>query len=177
MDFNSDEWHADETVVKIRGKKYYLWFVVDSETRFVLGFFLGDRSSSSAHTVMSLVKALGKPKSIVTDNWDAYNMAVKTQLPDAKHIHVEDFSSDISNNLLESFNKTFKAWYKTKCGFDSYGNAHSLIGIFVFFYNYLRPHSGLSGLTPAQVAGLNYNPNLRNIFFRSAYKLKGKMMR
>jgi transposase-like protein len=28
MDFNSDEWHADETVVKIAGKKYYIWFII-----------------------------------------------------------------------------------------------------------------------------------------------------
>ena len=36
MNFDSDEWHADETVVKISGKKYYIWFIIDSETRFVL---------------------------------------------------------------------------------------------------------------------------------------------
>ena len=36
LNFNSDEWHADETVVKIQGEKYYLWLILDSETRFVL---------------------------------------------------------------------------------------------------------------------------------------------
>ena len=40
LNFNSDEWHADETVVKILGEKYYLWLILDSETRFVLGFHL-----------------------------------------------------------------------------------------------------------------------------------------
>jgi len=40
LNFNSDEWHVDETVVKIAGKKYYLWFVIDSEARFILGFHL-----------------------------------------------------------------------------------------------------------------------------------------
>jgi len=35
---SSDEWHADETVVKISGKKYYVWFIIDSETRFIIGF-------------------------------------------------------------------------------------------------------------------------------------------
>jgi len=174
MDFNSDEWHADETVVKIRGKKYYLWFVVDSETRFVLGFHLSDRSSVAAHTVMNQVSTLGKPQSIVTDKWDAYIMAIKKHLPGCKHIRVEDFDDWISNNLIESFNKTFKAWYKTKNGFDSYRSAHAMISVFVFHYNYLRPHSSLSNLTPAQVAGLIYNPNPKNIFVRSAYNIKGK---
>ncbi len=40
LDFNSDEWHAEETVVKIKGVKHYIWFIIYSETRFVLGFQL-----------------------------------------------------------------------------------------------------------------------------------------
>lgn len=46
MNFDSDEWHADETVVKISGKKYYVWFIIDSETRFVLGFHLSPHRDS-----------------------------------------------------------------------------------------------------------------------------------
>ena len=172
MDFNSDEWHADETVVKVKGKKYYLWFVIDAETRFLLGFYLSDRSASSAHAVLSSVKSLGSPRSVVTDNWDAYKVAVKKHFPNASHINVENFAADISNNLIESFNKTFKAWYNTKYGFNSYVNAHSLISTFVFFYNFLRPHSSLNNLTPAQVAGLNYCPNPKNPFIRSAYLIR-----
>ncbi|SHK26356.1 hypothetical protein SAMN02745912_02804, partial [Paramaledivibacter caminithermalis DSM 15212] len=34
---------------------------------------------------------------------------------------------------------------------------NNLISMFVFFYNFVRPHSSLNGLTPAQVAGLNLN--------------------
>lgn len=177
MNFNSDEWHADETVIKIRGKKHYLWFVVDAETRFVLGFFLGDRSSTSAHSVLCEAASRGNPQSLVSDRLKAYKHAVRTHLPHADHIRVKDFADDISNNLLESFNKTFKAWYKTKCGFDSFLNANSLITVFVFFYNYLRPHSSLNNFTPAQVAGLTYNPQPRNPFVRSSYFAVGKMMR
>ena len=68
MDFNSDEWHADETVVKINGKKHYIWFIIDSETRFVLGFHLSPyRDSSQAHSLFSYVAPMGNPQSIVSD--------------------------------------------------------------------------------------------------------------
>ena len=56
---------------------------------------------------------------------------------------------------MECFNKHFKAWYKTIQGFSSLESANNLISMFVFFFNFVRPHSALNGLTPAQVAGLN----------------------
>ena len=71
---------------------------------------------------------------------------------------------DISNNLIESFNNRFKAWYKTKRGFHSFESANATISVFVFFFNFIRPHQGLGGLTPAQVAGANYNPNPKKLF-------------
>ena len=72
LDFNSDEWHVDETVVKIEGVKYYIWFIVDSETRFVLGFHLSPhRNSSQAFTLLNSVKDMGTPDAIVSDRYSA----------------------------------------------------------------------------------------------------------
>ncbi len=117
LNFNSDEWHADETVVKIQGEKYYLWLILDSETRFVLGFHLDrHRDSPQAFTILEAVKPLGSPGAIVSDRYFAYRMPVKT-LHGVQHIRVESFHDDITNNLIECFNKQFKAWYKTKQGF------------------------------------------------------------
>jgi transposase-like protein len=157
LDFNSDEWHADETVIKISGKKYYIWFIIDSETRFVLGFHLSPyRNSEQAFTLLNSVKDLGTTTAIVSDRYSAYKVPIKAILGDSIiHIRVESFKDDISNNLIESFHHQFKAWYKTKQGFNSVESANNLISMFVFFYNFVRPHSSLNGLTPAQVAGLN----------------------
>lgn len=154
LDFNSDEWHADETVVKIHGVKHYLWLIVDAETRFVLGFHLSPhRDSPQAFTLLDSVKALGKPQAIVTDRYSAYKAPVKA-FGDVQHIRVQSFGGDITNNLIECFNKQFKAWYKTKQGFSSFASANNLISMFVFFHNFVRPHSALNDLTPAQCAGL-----------------------
>jgi len=96
---------------------------------------------------------MGTPQSIVSDRYFAYQMPVKT-LYGIQHIRVESFHDDITNNLIECFNKQFKAWYKTKQGFSSFASANNLISMFIFFYNFVRPHSALNGLTPAQCAGL-----------------------
>lgn len=165
MDFNSDEWHADETVIKINGQKYCIWFIIDSETRFVLGFHLSPkRDSPQAHSLFSLVARMGNPHTIVSDRYAAYRVPCKCYFPNAKHIRVESFKDDISNNLIEAFNNRFKAWYKTKRGFNSFQAANASISVFVFFFNFIRPHQGLDDLTPAQVAGANYDPNPRNLF-------------
>ena len=165
LDFNSDEWHADETVVKIMGIKHYIWFIIDSETRFVLGFHLSPhRDSPQAFTLMNAVKDLGKPSAVVSDRYSAYKVPIKSILCDVRHIRVESFKDDISNNLIECFNKQFKAWYKTKQGFNSFSSANNLISMFVFFFNFVRPHSALNGLTPAQVAGLSLSHKQKQKF-------------
>ncbi len=162
MDFNSDEWHADETVVKINGVKHYIWFIIDSETRFVLGFHLSPhRDSPQAFSLFDSVKKYGKPKALVSDRYSAYKVPTKSVFG-VKHIRVASFKDDISNNLIEAFNKQFKYWYKTRYGFNSFESANSMILMFVFFYNFIRPHSSLSNLTPAQVAGCNYSDRQRN---------------
>ena len=75
---------------------------------------------------------------------------------------VASFKDDISNNIIEAFNKQFKYWYKTRYGFNSFESANSMIMMFVFFFNFIRPHSSLSNLTPAQVAGLKYSKRQQN---------------
>ena len=173
-DKNSDEWHADETVVKIQGVKHYLRLIVDAETRFVLGFHLSPhRDSSQAFTLLDSVKHLGKPHVIVTDRYSAYKAPIKA-FDDVQHIRVQSFGDDITNNLIKCFNKQFKAWYKTKQGFSSFSSANNLISMFVFFHNFVRPHSALNGLTPAQCAGLKLSKRRKRFSFaRCITKLAG----
>ena len=163
LDFQSDDWHADKTVVFINGVKYYLWIAIDSETRFVLAFHLSKyRGEDSAFSLINKSKEFGEPSNLITDRWPAYNQAIKQVLPNTKHLPFKPMSSDINNNLIESFNKTFKTWYKTKKGFNSYESANNLIYMFMFHYNFIRPHGSLNNLTPAQVAGLNLSEKVKD---------------
>ena len=154
LNFNSDEWHADETVVKIRGVKYYLWLIVDSETRFVLGFHLSQhRDSPQAFSLLNSVKHLWQARS------RRHRPLQRLQSPREGCAGRQTYPGPElprrhTNNLIECFNKQFKAWYKTKQEFASFDSASNLIALFLFFYNFVRPHSALDGFTPVQVAGL-----------------------
>lgn len=166
INLDSDEWHTDETIVKIAGVKHYIWFIVDSETRFIIGFHLSPhRDSTQAVSLLHEAKQLGNPNAIVSDRYAAYKVPVKSLFNGVKHIRVESFKDDISNNLIEAFHKQFKAWYKTKQGFHSFNHANNLISMFVFFFNFVRPHSALNGLTPAQVAGLDLSHKQKRDFW------------
>ena len=105
---------------------------------------------------------MGTPRTIVSDRYFAYQMPVKT-LHGGQHIRVESFHDDITNNLIECFNKQFKAWYKTKQSFSSFASANNLISMFIFFYNFVRPHSALNGITPAQCAGLHLSKKRKRV--------------
>ena len=89
-------------------------------------------------------------------------------MPNTEHLPVAPMSSDVNNNLIESFNKTFKAWYKAKKGFNSFEKANNLIYLFIFHYNFIRPHGSLNNCTPAEVAGFASDSLAKNSWFSAA---------
>lgn len=134
LNFNSDERHADETVVKIQGEKYYLWLILDSKTALSSASIW--IATGTTHRLLPYWKPMGTPQAIVSDHYFAYQMPVKT-LHGVHHIRVESFHDDITNNL---------------------------ISMFIFFYNFVRPHSALNNLTPAQCAGLRLSKKRKREF-------------
>lgn len=163
LNLQSDDWHADETVVFINGERYYLCLAIDSETRFILAFHLPkSRSSDSAYTLINEAKNHGEPTYFITDRLPSYNEAAATVLPNTEHVTVPPMSSDIN------FNKTFKAWYKAKKGGNSFEKANNLIYLFIFYYNFIRPHGSLNNCTPAEVAGFASDSFAKNSWFSAA---------
>lgn len=79
LNFDSDEWHADETVVKIAGVKHYIWFIIDSKTRFVIGFRLSPhRDLPQAVSLFNEARKHGNPSAIVSDRYSAYKIPTKS---------------------------------------------------------------------------------------------------
>ncbi|SQC85632.1 ISCpe7, transposase [Clostridium perfringens] len=117
---------------------------------------------------MNQAKSMGKPNNFITDRLPSYNEAVKTVLNESTHIPVPPMSSDTNNNLIESFKKHLKHGIKTKKGFNSFEKANNLIYMFIFHYNFIRPHGSLNGSTPAEVAGFSTNDSNKHNWFIAA---------
>lgn len=57
-----------------------------------------------------------------------------------------------SNNLLERLNGTVRERLKVMRGFDGEEGAKATLDAWRTYYNYIRPHQGLDGKTPAEMA-------------------------
>ena len=151
-----DTWIADETVVKIGGKNWWLWDIIDADTRFLLATHLSQtRTAKDAQNLMrQAYEKTGKvPRQIVTDRLRAYLDGIELQFgADTKHQHGSPFDVESNTNLIERFHGTLKDRLKVMRGLKSPETADFLIKGWLVFYNYIRPHESLDDKTPAEVA-------------------------
>ncbi|EHO80367.1 integrase core domain-containing protein [Fusobacterium ulcerans] len=105
------------------------------------------------------------PAAILSDRLPSYSIPTKLVFDSSKYIKVQSWFDETTNNLIESFFKRFKHKYKTCHELKVEASVQALLESFFFFYNYIRPHSGLNNETPARVAGVKYSELQRvNLF-------------
>ena len=156
----SDLWNADEQFIKVKGKEQYIWNVLDNETRFLLASNQSPtRSTQDARETFQKAKAIAgkKAKTIVTDGSFSYNASVQKEFatyqnPKPHYRYVSLKEHDSNNNVIERFHGSFRQRDKVMRGFK--GNQKQHAENFRTFYNFIRGHQALNGLTPAQRAGI-----------------------
>ena len=150
-----DTWIADETVIKIGGKNYWLWDIIDPDTRFLLATYLSpNRGIAQAKKLMELAsERAGKvPNIVVTDKLASYIDGIELAFgSETKHIQATPFSG---TQLIERWHGTLKERTKVVWGLKKPETAKDFLEGFLFFYNFLRPHESLKDKTPAEIAEL-----------------------
>lgn len=161
-------WHSDEMTVFIKKegeKKYYewIWNIMDAKTRYLLACQVTEeRYVKDARKSLKRAKntAASRPDLVVTDGLQAYNEAVKAEFFDINafiqnpHLRLKDFETKPNNNIVERLNGTFRERTKVMRSLDSSCTAAEMMVGFQTYYNYIRPHQGIGGLTPAQMANI-----------------------
>lgn len=167
----SNIWHSDEMTINIKKKgekSYYewIWNVMDSETRYLLACRITkNRFKEDARKPLKDAKKRTnkKPDAIVTDGLQAYREAIKKEFynRDANiqnpHLRLKSFEIKPNNNIIERLNNTYRERLKIMRGLSKNDGADDFAEAMRVYYNYLRPHQALDGLTPSQVAGIPIN--------------------
>lgn len=156
----SDTWRADELYLKVKGNMKYLFALMDDETRFWIAQEVAD--TKFTHDARLLLRAglkiTGKkPATLITDGLPSYHDAYLSELCSfeegwSEHIHKITLSGSHNNNKMERFNGEVRDREKTMRGLKK-TNTPILTG-YQIFHNYMRPHEGLSGKTPAEACGI-----------------------
>lgn len=68
------------------------------------------------------------------------------------HIRLKDFETKPNNNIVGRLDGTFRERTKVVRCFDSDIGASEFCDGMRVYYNYIRSHQGIGGLTPAQIA-------------------------
>ena len=151
------EWVADELVLKVGKKKYWLWNIMDRKSRFLLATHLTPlRDAKAAEIVIrkAMETAANTPAEIRSDKLPSYTPAIRKLLPNTKHIQSQGLSAEVNNNLSERLQGTIRDRDKVLRAMKTRESGQNYLDGWALDYNLFRPHMGLDDKTPAQAAGI-----------------------
>jgi putative transposase len=155
-----DAWRTDELFLKVKGDMKYLYALMDDETRFWIAQQVADtKYTANINPLFREGKELtGKrPNTLISDGAPNFNDSFKKEFftinnPRTKHIKHIRLQGDHNNNKMERFNGEVRDREKVMRGLKK-ANTPILAG-YQIYHNYMRPHEGLEGKTPAEVCGI-----------------------
>ena len=113
-------WVADEVAVKVGGKNYWLFNVMDSGTRFLLSAYLSPTRTTRAAAALAMARQRSNnpPRQLKTDGLASYHDAVPRVFPThpVKHVVSQGIRAEINNNLNERLQGTIRNKDKILCG-------------------------------------------------------------
>ena len=155
----SDTWVADEKYIKVKGKKGFVWFVMDALSRSIIGYRVSDNRAVGAcilamRMAFSKIKELPKNFRFIADGYSAYPLAAQQfALQEVNSLHFEitqvlGLTNDDAvsaefrpyKQIVERLNRTFNSSYRVTCGYDNFDGANYSVSLWVAYYNFLRPH-------------------------------------
>jgi putative transposase len=160
-----DAWRTDELFVKVKGDMKYLYALMDDETRFWIAQQVADtKYTANINPLFKQGKELtGKrPNTLISDGArnfnDSFNKEFYTNTtPRTRHIRHIRLQGDHNNNKMERFNGEVRDREKTMRGLKKIDT--SILPGYQIYHNYMRPHEGLNGKTPAEKCGIEIEGN------------------
>jgi transposase-like protein len=157
----SDTWRADELYMKFHGNMKYVFAMMDDDTRFWIAQEVADtKETHDAQHLFQLAKerAGKKPQVLITDGLRSYRDAwlkeFRTNKSENSTVHIRQITlaGQHNNNKMERLNGEIRDREKVTRNLKK-TDSPILTGMQIY-HNYVRPHMGLEGKTPADLAGI-----------------------
>ncbi len=151
---------ADETYIKVKGIKGYIWFIMDAVSRSVIGYQVSDNRTVgpcilAMRMAFKRVKDITKGFKFIADGYSAYPLAAQQFALKEKDPLAFDITQVIGltnddavskqfrpyKQMVERLNRTFKVTYRCSCGYDNFDGANYAVSLWVAYYNFLRKHT------------------------------------
>ncbi len=151
---------ADETYIKVKGKKHYVWILYDDIYKNVITYHISNKRDfiACATVFLKLLECYKyKPDSlhVMSDMFTAYPMALQLiqkekDIP-IKHTAVkgliplegEDKRTRNAKQKIERVNRVFKESYRITTGYYNIQGARYSFELWMFYYNYMRRENGV----------------------------------
>jgi putative transposase len=155
-----DAWRTDELFLKVKGNMKYLYALMDDETRFWIAQQVADtKYTANINPPFKNGKHIDGKRlnTLISDGArnfnDAFNKKFYTNTtPRTRHIRHIRLQGDHNNNKMERLNGEVRDREKVMRGLKK-KDTPILTG-YQIFHNYIRPHMGLNGQTPAEKCGI-----------------------
>ncbi len=157
----SNTWRADELYVKIKGNMKYLFAMMDDETRFWIAQEVADtKDTHDARHLFEMAKERTgkKPGVLITDGLRSYHDAwlkeyrTNKQVDSTVHIRQITLTGKHNNNKMERLNGEIRDRERVMRSLKTEDSP--ILNGMQIFHNYVRPHEGLDGRTPSEMAGI-----------------------
>ena len=155
---------VDEAVINVKrtnklegkGNVDWLWSAIDPKTRLVIASMIStnSRSTSDASKILEICKKIGIPNYLVTDSLSAYGSAALETLPTTSHIKTKSIRDGFTNMAIERYHNEIREKLKSCRGLGNDDSAAVFANLLYIHHNFVRPHMGLGGKTPAEEAGM-----------------------
>jgi len=158
---------GDETYIKVRGIKGFVWLIIDAVSRAVIGYQVSDNRGvgpciMAMRMAFQHLEKLPQKFHFIADGYSAYILAAQqffleygkafnfeiTQVLGLTNDDAVSTEFRPYKQLIERLNRTYKASYRSTNGFDNYDGANYDLSLWVAYYNFLRPHQALHNRPP-----------------------------
>lgn len=156
----SKRWGADETILRLEGRKMLMWTLLDQDHRFLIALEISKRRTEkdASRLIKKGLERAQRPEEIVTDGAQVYPPAISNAFGRGgkKLIHVSGpgLVQGQTNNRVERFHRSVKQRTKPMGAFRSAKSLDTFAKGFRLQHNFIKPHHALDGKTPAESAGL-----------------------